>query len=211
MHFRCIDYLPPKQREFKHICSKHTQKICLCNPKKTLNNSTVQLGHTLPLPRWKGAVCWISAAALASFPQAPVRNAKPRQLLFGTNNVPLPVHLKTQKPRHCCSQTLPDLLHWREERKAALCLLQCLVCMEEMVPSCLGPRSRPGAAGALLVTQSLPSVPCNSGKLHFRAPFSPLSSEKISADLTEALTCNASTGQGPFRGGEAGFQLRSSL
>lgn len=50
------------------------------------------------------------------------------------------------------------------------------------------PCNRSGAARAALVTQSLPSIPCNSWKLHFSISLSPLSSDKISADLTEALT-----------------------
>lgn len=140
MHFRCIDYLPPKQGEFKHICSKHTKKIASATQRKASNNSTSSAWPYLAIPMVEGSSLLDFSCCLASFPQAPVRNAKPRQLLFGANNVPLPVHLKTQKPSHCCSQTLPDVLHWREDRKTPLCLLHsALSSVQETVTSCLGP------------------------------------------------------------------------
>lgn len=140
MHFRCIDYLPPKQGEFKHICSKHQKKIASATQRKALNNSTSSAWPYLAIPVVEGSSLLDFSCCLASFPQAPVRNAKPRRLLFGANNVPLPVHLKTQKPSQCCSQTLPDVLHWREDRKTPLCLLHsALSSVQETVTSCLGP------------------------------------------------------------------------
>lgn len=188
MHFRCIDYLPLKQRGFKLICSKHQKK----KKKK----------HKFSL-------------AIPCLPRGGRQQFVGFQLLFlrHLSGMPspgsfclehLPAYLKTQKPSHCCSQSLPDLLHWREDRKDPVPFAKCLVC--SVGDGFILPGTRSCSGRALLVTQSLPSIPCNSGKLHFSISFSSLSSDKISADLT-ALTCETSAGQGSFRGGEVGFQL----
>lgn len=120
MHFRCIDYLPLKQRGFKLICSKHQKK------KK---KAQVQFGHSLPSPWWKAAVCWISA----SFPQAPVRNAKPRQLLFGAFTSifknPETKSLLQSNPTRFAS------LEGRQKRPSAFCKVPCVQCRRWFHPA----------------------------------------------------------------------------
>lgn len=67
-----------------------------------------------------------------------------------------------------------------------------------LIQQCVQQELSSVAGRGLLVTQSLSSIHCNSGKWHFSILSSPLSSDKISTDLTEALTYKTSTGYGSF-------------
>lgn len=89
MHFRCIDCLLPKQSELNHICSKHGVKITAAAKRRISTYCRIFLG-------WKRRVQCISARHLSVRHS---RNTKHGQLLFGANNIPLPIHLETQQTK----------------------------------------------------------------------------------------------------------------
>jgi len=63
-----------------------------------------------------------------------------------------------------------------------------------LIQQCVRQEPSSAAGRGLLVTQSLSSIHHSSEKLHFSILLSPLSSDKIFTDLTEALTYKTSTG-----------------
>lgn len=204
-----------QNRENLNIFAANThKKFASATQRKALNNSTSSAWPYLASPEVEGSSLLDFSCCLGFFSSGSCQECQAQAAFVWSKQCPFTSTLKNPETK-ALLQPNPTRFAPLEGRQKSSPVPFAVPCLHggdgAILPGTKPrPRSRPGAGRALLVTQSLPSVPCNSGKLHFRAPFSPLSSEKISADLTEALTCNASTGQGPFRGGEAGFQLRSS-
>lgn len=202
MHFRCIDCLPPKQRELNHICSKHGVKITAATQGRASITAEFSLagGENLsvvqPLPgvfsRETQQECQTQAAFVWSKQHPFTRTFR--------------------NPANQARAGAQSHQIWlAEDKKTALCFFEASYMAEETdirTPTDSAASSAGGELCAVgrgvLVEQPVSATHSDPGQRHFSSSSSPISSGKIFTVFTEALAYKTDTGKGPASRQEKG-------
>lgn len=75
------------------------KKIASATQRRASNSSTIEGWPYLAFPEVEESSLLCLSCCLAPLTEAHGGNAKPRRLLFGANNTPLPAHLETQQTK----------------------------------------------------------------------------------------------------------------
>lgn len=197
MHFRCIDCLPPKQRELNHICSKHGVKITAATKRRASITAEFSLagGENLtvvqPLP--------------GVFSRETQRECQTQAAFVWSKQHPF-----TRTFRNPANQARAGAqshqIWLAEDKKTALCFSEASYMAEEtdiLAPtdsaaSSAGGELRVMGRGVLVVQPvSVSATHSDPGQRHFSSSSSPISSGKIFTVFTEALAYKINTGKGP--------------